>query len=338
MRIPITVGLLTCLSLGFLQAQVAVPMSQYEPGRTNTNLAEFTLTPEALANGAFGKLFSRTVDDGVYALPLIVPNLVMGGGVTSANGKGRKKPAPGPTPRDVMFVATMANTVYAYDATDPSATNPIWSRTLGPALPTTGTWWGSSHFGVMGTPAADLETKTLYMVAKIQNSSEDVGLYLFAIDMISGNTKFGAPRRLTFADDTGEIIHVPDAIQRAGILLDRGVVYVAVANVFPPDLSTLYQEGYVQSFDAQDLTRLGSLQVTPNTAYHGKGGVWQAGRGLAADSAGNVYVATAGGHYDGLNDWGGSILKLAPQDSVGRGLVYAEQLGVLVGREPGSKR
>jgi len=41
--------------------------------------------------------------------------------------------------------------------------------------------------------------------------------------------------------------------------------------------------------------------------------VWQAGRGLAADSAGYVYVATASGHYDGLTDWGGSILKLAPR-------------------------
>src|SRR4029077_17180051 len=36
-------------------------------------------------------------------------------------------------------------------------------------------------------------------------------------------------------------------------------------------------------------------------------------RGIASDGAGNIYIATAGGSYDGITNFGSSVLKFAPR-------------------------
>jgi hypothetical protein len=53
--------------------------------------------------------------------------------------------------------------------------------------------------------------------------------------------------------------------------------------------------------------------VFQSTPTGRKGGIWQAGRGIASDGAGNVYIATAGGAYDGITNFGSSVLKFAPR-------------------------
>ena len=64
----------------------------------------------ASASGTFGKLSSYSVDGSVYAQPLYVPGLTIGG-----------------TPRNVLFVATMNDKVYAFDA-DSTSSPPLWIR------------------------------------------------------------------------------------------------------------------------------------------------------------------------------------------------------------------
>ena len=93
-----------------VSAQVTVPMSQYDYGRTGANLQEWMLNPSNVNATTFGKLFSRSVDDSIYALPLIVPDLTISG-----------------QRHNVMFVATWENTVYAFDADDPARSEPLWS-------------------------------------------------------------------------------------------------------------------------------------------------------------------------------------------------------------------
>jgi hypothetical protein len=63
------------------------------------------------------------------------------------------------------------------------------------------------------------------------------------------------------------------------------------------------------SYDAADLSaQLGVFLTTQN----GEGGaVWQSGRGLAADDAGNVYSMTGNGDFDGAGDFGESFIKLS---------------------------
>src|SRR2546421_5479753 len=93
--------------------------------RTGANLAESILTPDAVAApGRFGKLFERQVEGQVYAQALYVPNVAFPQGQ-----------------RNALYVATMRNNVYAFDADDPQASAPLWQKNLGPfgRCPTTPT-------------------------------------------------------------------------------------------------------------------------------------------------------------------------------------------------------
>ncbi len=112
--------------------------------------------------------------------------------------------------------------------------------------------------------------------------------------------------------------------QRAGLLVSNNAVYVGYTYVSDDTLST--QHGFVQSFQADDLSvRLASWESSPTTPH---GGVWQAGRGLAADGLGNLYIVTADGEWNGTTDFGNSAVQLTPR-TLGVGeLFYALELVV----------
>jgi len=60
-------------------AQVNVTTSQYNNQRTNVNSNELILAPANVNSTSFGKLFSQTVEGYVYAQPLYVANVTIGG-------------------------------------------------------------------------------------------------------------------------------------------------------------------------------------------------------------------------------------------------------------------
>src|SRR5688572_18473367 len=279
-----------------ISAQVTVPMSQYDYARTGANLQEWMLNPSNVNPTDFGRLFSRSVDASVYALPLIVPDL---------NIAGRR--------HNVMFVATMANTVYAFDADDPAQPEPLWSRNLGTPAPGD-SWIGPIHHGILGTPFIDVRTGTLYVVAMVEKNGEH-NLWVNALDIHDGSPKYNSPQLMSFpfAGSEGTLTNVKGALQRAGLLVVNDVLYIAVANVVPdPKDQHWSQEGFLQTFDARDLTqRLAVFQTTPSGR---KGGIWQGGRGIATDGMGNVFLSTAGGLYDGVTNFGSSTLKFAGPD------------------------
>ena len=67
--------------------------------RDGTNQSEYALTTSNITTTTFGKLFSCTVDGAIYAQPLWVANLTIGGVL-----------------RNVVFVATQHDSLYAFDA------------------------------------------------------------------------------------------------------------------------------------------------------------------------------------------------------------------------------
>jgi hypothetical protein len=276
-----------------VSAQVTVPMSQYDYGRTGANLQEWMLNPSNVNATTFGKLFSRSVDDSIYALPLIVPDITISG-----------------QRHNVMFVATMGNTVYAFDADDPAQSEPLWSRNLGTPAPGD-SFIGPTHHGILGTPCIDVPTGTLYVVALVLKDDQ-YNLWVNALDIYSGTPKYNSPQLMSFpfAGPEGTLTNVKGALQRAGLLVANDVLYVAVANVVPdPTDQHWSQEGFLQAFNARDLKqRLAVFQTTPSGR---KGGIWQGGRGVAADGLGNIYLSTAGGYYDGVRNFGSSTLKFA---------------------------
>lgn len=269
-------------------------MSQYNYERTGTNLQESILHPSNVKTATFGKLFSRNVDASVYALPLLIPNLEIGG-----------------TRRNVLYVATMANTVYAFDADDPAQADPLWSTNLGTAAKGD-SWIGPLTHGILSTPFIDVPSNTLYTVT-MQRKGPDANLFVHAVDIVTGKQKYNSPQLLTFPFAGAETLtNVPGALQRVGLLMRDDTLYLAFGNIVPdPKDQHWSQEGFVQSFNARDLSqRLAVFQSTPTGR---KGGIWQAGRGIASDTAGNIFIATAGGFYDGKTNFGSSVLKFAPR-------------------------
>src|ERR1700733_4628247 len=89
-----------------------------DQARTGAVIDETILSPATLKTQGFGRLFSLIVEGQIYAQPLVVTGLEM----------------PGKGIRNVVFVATMQNMVYAFDAEtgDPA---PFWQTFLGSPMP-----------------------------------------------------------------------------------------------------------------------------------------------------------------------------------------------------------
>src|SRR3954466_12394827 len=106
----------TCL-LG--RAQVNILSANGNNDRTNSNLSEYQLSPATVTVGSFGKIGAFPVDGQVYAQPLYASGI-------SIPGKGVL---------NVVFVATMHNSVYAFDAGAPPSKALLWQVNLGTAVP-----------------------------------------------------------------------------------------------------------------------------------------------------------------------------------------------------------
>ena len=159
-------------------AQVNVLTANYDNARTNSNLNETILNHANVNSGQFGKLFTLSVDGQVYAQPLYV------GGVKLAGGT-----------HNVVYVATMHNTVYAFDADPAAAHDPLWRVHLGPSVPTANYSLPGDPYddiqpetGLLGTPVIDLATSTLYVVAA-NFDGRSYSYVLHALDITSGREK-----------------------------------------------------------------------------------------------------------------------------------------------------
>src|SRR5882672_7420275 len=86
-------------------------------GRSGANVQETILNVSNVNANQFGKLFSHSLQGQIYAQPLYVP-------FVKITGKGVHD--------GVVYVATMENWLYAFDASDNLGPNaqPLWSRQI----------------------------------------------------------------------------------------------------------------------------------------------------------------------------------------------------------------
>jgi hypothetical protein len=282
--------------------------------RNGLNPQEMVLTTSNVKSSTFGKLFSRSVDGQIYAQPLYVANLNI----------------PNRGPRNVVFVATEHDSVYAFDA-DGKSTSPIWKRSFidtangittaqSSAIPETNI---TPEIGITGTPTIDGTGKTLYVVAKTVENGTYVHR-LHALDTATGAEKFGGPVLITgsfpgagFGSVNGTIPFDSTAsryaIQRAGLALSNGVVYVA----FALHLDRNGFHGWLFGYDAATLAQRFVFCDTPDVHNDinndGKGGLWMGASAPSADGT-SIFVAAGNGSFNadsGGRDYGDSVMKIS---------------------------
>jgi hypothetical protein len=109
--------LATGLLLTAAQAATPVLTRSYDKGRTGANLTETLLTPQLVAGKGLQRAKSLVIDDDprIEAQPLYVPNLAMSDGKT----------------HNVVFVASMGNHIFAFDADAPQGHDLLWKTAVG---------------------------------------------------------------------------------------------------------------------------------------------------------------------------------------------------------------
>lgn len=259
---------------------VAVKTHHMDNGRTGANLSETVLTPARVRTGAFGKLWRRAVRGAVYAQPLYVPGVkVRGRGV-----------------RNVLYIATMNNYVYAFDADDPNAA-PIWGPVwLGPAirLPDDKVGGGngyrdiSAQIGIIGTPVASTTRGALYVVAATKEG-RNYHHKLHALNLATGHEMLGGPVAVPNSRRVPSFRHHLQN-QRPALLHAHDQIFIAFA-AYADHTDTDTYHGWVFSYDAATLHYRNQWVTTPHGS---EAGIWQAGQGPAA-ADGRIYVMTGNG-------------------------------------------
>ena len=276
--------------------------------RTGQYLQETVLTPQNVNSTGFGKLFSYPVDGAIYGQPLYVKNLQMGSyGV-----------------RNVVYVVTEHNSVYAFDA-DQKAPGTLWHVSfLDPGSSVTPVPCGDepeacdflgTEIGITSTPVIELLSKTLYVCAFTKENG-NYTYRLHALNLATGSEKFKAPVLIRGlvpgTGDGSDGVNVTFSsyyhLQRSALLLSNGIVYIAFASFGD---SRPYH-GWLFGYDSHTLRQWAVLNLTPNGDA---AAIWEGGNGPASDSAGNIYVVTGNGTFDadvGGQDFGDSFVKLMP--------------------------
>jgi len=329
-----------CAMYAFVQPSPTIPASgkvsvltqRYDNARSGANFSETHLNTKNVSakSKLFGKLFSIAVDGNVFAQPLYAANVEFKG-----------KPS-----RDVLYVATEKNNVYAIDA---NSGEQIWSRNLGPPVPALditifgrgplqmGNSWDYKDLypdiGITSTPVIDVQSGTIFVVAKTKEgkaSAPDYRYRLHALDIRTGaelqipvTIQGSVPGSAADAKNHRIVFNPFIQLNRPGLLLLDGNLYVAFGS--HGDAGPFH--GWIFGYKASAIDRPAIIFCTTpdsdgkhpqdteerETFEWNRGGIWQSGAGLAADEQGAIYLSTGDGAWDGKRNFSDSYLKLSEQ-------------------------
>src|SRR5882762_10171141 len=292
-------------------AQINVTNERYDQSRLGANLNETQLNISNVNVNTFGKLWSYQVSGSVHAQPLYVQNVTI----------------PGKGVHNALYVVTMNDVVYAFDA-DSSSNTPLLSLDLttqvAGSTPVPITDLVSPNLNIVGnvgiesTPYIDLSTNTMYLVARTKEPANICGSVngnycqrLHALDITTFAEKFGGPIVIqgsvpgTGNASVGGTLTFDPKIhnQRSSLALANGQISIAWAS----HEDTWPYHGWVMSYNTANLQQTGIWCSSPDGLM---AGVWMSGRGPAVDASGNLYYMVGNGDWNGTRNFGESMVKL----------------------------
>jgi Bacterial lectin/Bacterial Ig domain/Abnormal spindle-like microcephaly-assoc'd, ASPM-SPD-2-Hydin len=240
--------------------------------RTGWDSAEPGLAPAQVTASDFGQQFSVQLDGSIYAQPLVIGNTVV---VTTEKAK-----------------------VYGVSAGTGAI---LWQRSFGNPFEAATIGCGdlTPDLGSTSTPVYDPATNTVYLTTKIDDGPDlqHPHWYLQAVSATDGSEKSGFPIMLQgTADNDPSVTFTPYlSMQRAGLLLANGVVYIG----FGSHCDIGNWKGWVMGVDVTGTPTIKTSWVAEGGGAAGAG-IWAAGGGLMSDGTdgnGNprIFLATGNG-------------------------------------------
>ncbi len=297
----------------------------YDNARSGANTNEVLLTPSQVNTNNFGRLIKYTTDGYIYTQPLIVPGVNI----------------PGVGVRNVVYVASEHDTVYAFDADSSAGANGglLWKTNLGIAALSANGEFGARYcgtcfpdivpeVGITGTPVIDPATGTLYVNVATREVVAGVSTNyihrLHALNITNGTERSYSPVIVsgsvpgTGTDSGGGVMtfNGKQANQRAALTLAGGILYIAYAGYADTDP----YHGWLFGYNATNLAQVSIYNTTPNASiaafgsHAAEGGVWQGGHGLVVDANTNLYFITGNGSFSqntNGGDYSDTVMKLA---------------------------
>jgi hypothetical protein len=280
----------------------------YNVARDGLNALETILTQANVNSTQFGKINFLAVDGKVDAEPLYLANVNVGSQT-----------------RNVLYVATEHDSVYAFDA-DTGAQ--IWKTSIIGSGEATSDDHGCSQItpeiGITSTPVIDRKQGTNGTIFTVGMTKDAGGKYhqrLHALDITTGAEIGGSPTEIIATypgqgDNTqgGNVVFDPSQYaERTSLLLVNGNIYTGWTSHCDIGLYT----GWVMAYSESTLQQTQLLNLTPNGH---EGSIWMSGGGMAADSVGNVFLLDANGTFDTTfdmngfptkGDYGNAMMKLS---------------------------
>lgn len=282
----------------FETPRAAVLTARFDNSRSNANRREYILTPTKVAAGRLGKLGNFAVDGPVLAQPLFVPSVSISGGGEY----------------DLLIVATMNDSVYAFDANNANS-SPLWKTSLGvawrypnyPHRQGEGLEYEAS-IGCVSTPVIEAAASRIYVVCAddtpkwtLEELDLTTGRILKTVE-IEGSVKGSGDPLGDNVDGPNLLFSSSQHVQRSALTLANGRIYVAFAS--QTDMRPWH--GWIFAYDLNSLALAAVVCTTPEGFG---GGVWTGGGGLSVDAAGSLYATTGNGDWDGVKNFSQSILR-----------------------------
>ncbi len=293
-----------------LRGRAAAPVAAVPPGiftRSYNNRRtchwpnETILTPALVKQR--GMVLTRTYPlygdaRGTEGQPLVIPAAING------------------TAHHILLAATMADWVQGFDAL---TGDELWKVSVGQAINNTRAmdmWLINQHFGVLSTMVASPTTGMTYGCAMSSPTSSfaDAQFFLFEIDPATGQPVRAALNisAATYQPPGGLPLQKFTAAvrkQRCGLALsdDGKTVYVCTGS-FLESAST--NRGWVIACDVSAAAM--SIAASFTTTVTGSGaGIWMGSEAPVIEPVhGDVMVVTGNGDFDGVHEWGESLLRL----------------------------